>query len=129
MANNIIAVDFDGTIVTHMYPKVGRPVPNAMRVLKRCQEQGVQLILWTMRSNEELNDAVNYCVNSGLNLWGINKNPVQHGWTNSPKAYAPIYIDDAALGCPLLFDQESNRNMVNWLEIEAILTRKGILLP
>ena len=48
--NKIIAVDFDGTIVTHMYPAIGKEVPNAIRVLKRLQEQGVLLILWTMRS-------------------------------------------------------------------------------
>ena len=45
MANKIIAVDFDGTIVAHAYPAIGREVPNAIRVLKKLQEQGTQLIL------------------------------------------------------------------------------------
>ena len=62
MANKIIAVDFDGTIVSHAYPNIGREVPNAIRVLKKLQEQGTQLILWTMRSGDKLDEAVAYCV-------------------------------------------------------------------
>lgn len=130
MANNkIIAVDFDGTIVTHLYPKIGKDVPNALRVLTRLQEQGTLLILWTMRSGLELAEAVEYCASKGITFWGINRNPLQAEWTDSPKAYAPIYIDDAALGCPLLPDKSgSDRPMVNWREIEAILQRKGVLI-
>ena len=130
MANNlIIAVDFDGTIVTHMYPEIGKDVPNALRVLKHLQDQGTKLILWTMRSGEELAQAVAYCESKGITLWGINQNPDQSSWSDSPKAYAPIYIDDAALGCPLLPDKSgSDRPMVNWREIEAILIRRGVLI-
>ena len=130
MANNkIIAVDFDGTIVTHMYPAIGKEVPNAIRVLKRLQEQGTLLILWTMRSGTPLQEAVDFCGSKGITFWGINRNPLQAEWTDSPKAYAPIYIDDAAAGCPLLPDKSgSDRPMVNWREIEAILQRKGVLI-
>lgn len=129
MANKIIAVDFDGTIVTHMYPAIGNEVPNAIRVLTRLQEQGTLLILWTMRSGIQLQEAVDYCASKGITFWGINRNPTQHEWTDSPKAYALIYIDDAAAGCPLLADKSgSERPMVNWREIEAILQRKGVLI-
>ena len=129
MANKIIAVDFDGTIVAHAYPAIGREVPNAIRVLKKLQEQGTQLILWTMRSGDKLQEAVDFCASKGITFWGINRNPVQSEWTDSPKAYAPIYIDDAALGCPTLWDEGTQRHMVNWRDIEAILIRKGVLLP
>lgn len=128
MANKIIAVDFDGTIVAHAYPNIGREVPNAIRVLKKLQEQGTQLILWTMRSGDKLDEAVRYCEEKGITFWGINQNPVQSEWTDSPKAYAPIYIDDAALGCPMLWDEGTQRNMVNWRDVEAILIRRGVLI-
>ena len=129
MKNNIIAVNFDGTIVTHMYPAIGNDVPNAIKVLHKLQEQGIQLILWTMRSGPQLQEAVDYCTNKGITFWGINENPAQSEWTSSPKAYAPIYIDDAALGCPLLSDKSgSGRPMVNWRDVEAILQRQGILI-
>lgn len=129
MVKKIIAVDFDGTIVTHMYPAIGNDVPNAIKVLHKLQEQGTQLILWTMRSGQELQEAVDYCTSKGITFWGINENPAQSEWTSSPKAYAPAYIDDAAIGCPLLPDKSgSERPMVNWREVEAILQRQGILI-
>lgn len=33
----IIAVDFDGTIVTHEYPKIGKEIPFAIDTLKRLK--------------------------------------------------------------------------------------------
>ena len=127
--NKIIAVDFDGTIVTHMYPAIGKEVPNCFKVLTKLQEQGTLLILWTTRSGKELQEAVDYCASKGITFWGINRNPLQAEWTDSPKAYAPIYIDDAALGCPIIADKSgSNRPMVNWRDVEALLQRKGVLI-
>lgn len=128
MSDKIIAIDFDGTIVSHMYPEIGREVPNAFRVMKKLQLQNTKLILWTMRFNAELDEAVAYCAERGVFFWGVNCNPQQIDWTGSPKAYAHLYIDDAALGCPTLFDDQSGRHMVNWRDVEAILIRKGILI-
>lgn len=127
MSNKIIAVDFDGTIVAHAYPAIGRANPHALPVLRRITEAGHKLILWTMRDGDRLIEAVDYCNSQGITFWGVNTNPDQVAWTSSPKAYAPIYIDDAALGCPLIFDKGTNRNMVNWHAIETMLTRLGIL--
>lgn len=128
MPNKIIAVDFDGTIVMHKYPDIGREVPDAVRVLKRLKEAEYLLILWTMRSGDKLQEAVDYCASKGISFWGINRNPLQSSWTDSPKAYAPLYIDDAAVGCPTLYDNGTQRAYVNWREIEAILTRIGVLI-
>ena len=75
MVKKIIAVNFDGTIVTHMYPAIGNDVPNAIKVLHKLQEQGIQLILWTMRSGPQLQEAVDYCTSKGITFWGINENP------------------------------------------------------
>lgn len=128
MQSKIIAVDFDGTIVSHMYPKIGVDNPNAIRVLKKLIEQGHQLILWTMRSGRELDEAVAYCEDQGISFLGVNSNPNQSEWTTSPKQYAHLYIDDAALGCPTIFDPNTQRQRVNWRDVEAILVRTGYLI-
>ena len=47
-------------------------------------------------------DAVNWFKKNDIPLYGINENPDQSSWTTSPKPYCHIYIDDAALGCPLI---------------------------
>lgn len=132
----IIAVDFDGTVVKHNYPAVGADVPGAVEVLKKLVAQGHQLILWTMRGDEALEDAVNWYKKYEIPLFGINTNPQQKEWTNSPKAYAVLYIDDAALGCPLDYIlvqkadggvQQIGRPFVNWTKVEQMLIEQGIL--
>src|SRR6266576_447443 len=95
----IIAIDFDGTCVTHEYPRIGKEI-GAGPVLKKLSDAGHQLILWTMRSGITLNSAIKWFENKGLPLYGVNTNPTQCEWTQSPKCYAPLYIDDAALGAP-----------------------------
>ena len=95
-----IAIDFDGTCVTHDYPRIGKEI-GATEVLKRLVEAGHKLILNTMRSDKELQDAVNWFKKNGIELYGVNENPTQKRWTNSPKVYAHMYIDDAALRCLL----------------------------
>lgn len=110
-----IAVDFDGTIVEHKYPYIGRKVPNAITWLRQWQFHGAQIILFTMRAGVELDAAVEYLEANGIKLWGINTDPDQTGWTASPKAYAELYIDDAAFGCPLKESSEMGaRPFVDW---------------
>ncbi len=102
-----ICIDFDGTCTTHEFPKVGKDI-GATPVLKELVENGHQLSLFTMRSNGTngnfLDDAVNWFKNNGIKLYGIQYNPTQKDWTNSNKAYGQLYIDDAALGCPVKRD-------------------------
>jgi len=120
-----IAVDFDGTCVTHEYPRVGRDI-GAVPVLKALVASGHKLILFTMRSDSTLNDAVNWFYDNGISLYGIQTNPTQSSWTRSPKALADLYIDDAALGCPLI-EFGAERPYVDWKGVEALLTSKGVL--
>lgn len=121
--SKIVCVDFDGTCVMHEYPKIGEDVPNAVNVLKRLNENQVKLILWTIRSGEFLQEAVNWFVEREIEIWAVNKNPQQRFWSKSPKAYAPVYIDDAALGCPLIMPPDENsRPFADWREIEKLLT-------
>lgn len=117
ITDSIVAVDFDGTIVSHEYPKIGFPVPGAIASLRKLLRQGNKLILWTMRSGEQLEAAVQYLERNGIPLYGINGNPSQHTWTSSPKAYAHHYIDDAALGVPLIYP-EIGRPYVDWSKLE-----------
>lgn len=122
-----IAIDFDGTCVTHDYPRIGKEI-GATEVLKRLVEAGHKLILNTMRSDKELQDAVNWFKKNGIELYGVNENPTQKRWTNSPKVYAHMYIDDAALGCPLINAPElSNRPFVDWDSIDLQLIQMGII--
>ena len=123
----VIGVDFDGTVVTHMYPYVGRDI-GAVPVLKRIVNDGNKIILFTMRDskNGTLQDAVNWFKENGIKLYGVNTNPTQAGWTDSPKAHCNIYIDDAALGIPKKFDKESGRPYVDWKKIEPLLEEEGI---
>lgn len=116
----IIAVDFDGTCVTHEYPEVGREI-GAAPVLKRLSENGARLILWTMRSGDYLLDAIKWFGSHGIPLFGVNGNPEQATWTESPKAYAHIYIDDAALGVPLRDGDNGERPFVDWCAVERIM--------
>ena len=108
----IIAVDFDGTCVKHAYPKIGEDI-GAVPVLKRLVSDGHQLVLNTMRSGELLGEAVKWFESNSIKLSGVNHTPRQESWTSSPKVYAHMYIDDAALGCPTIMD-ENGRVYVDW---------------
>lgn len=124
--SKIIAVDFDGTIVSHAYPDIGQDNPRAIKVLKKLLNEGHRLILWTVRSGDTLQDAINYCNEKGITFWAINENPEQN-WSNSNKQYAHLYIDDAALGCPVNYDPRTQRHWVNWTAVEGALIRSGYL--
>ena len=118
-----IAVDFDGTCVSHEYPNVGKDI-GAVPVLKALVEIGHKIILNTMRSGDELADAIKWFIDNDIPLFGANENPTQKSWTTSPKVHANIYIDDAALGCPLIFDHAvSSKPFVNWEMVDEILEK------
>lgn len=108
-----IAVDFDGTIVDHAYPDIGKPNPDAIFWMQKWNDMGGKLILFTMRDNETLEMAVEYLTNEGIELYGINENPDQR-WSTSRKVYADVYVDDMAFGCPLRTIPTFNRVCVDW---------------
>ena len=97
----IIACDFDGTIVTHEYPKIGKPIPFAIQTLKKLQEEDHhQIILWTVREGELLQEALDYCKSKGLEFYAVNSNypeeEPEHG--TARKLVADLWIDDRNLG-------------------------------
>ena len=131
----VIGVDFDGTICEHTYPHIGKPIDRSIEILKKLQNKGHKLILWTVRGGEQLQNAVEFCSKNGIFFWGINENPEQYNeippdtWESiyekpttfewSCKAYMNILIDDVALGCPC--DIINGRKAVNWTKVEEYL--------
>jgi len=132
-----IGVDFDGTLCLHRFPKIGEEVPYAFDVLKRLQAEGHRLRLWTMRSDipghadeQTLTEAINWCKDRGITFVSHNVNHEQAGWTLSPKMYCNLYIDDAAVGCPLIHEHQGvqlDRPYVDWFRIATMLKLKGVL--
>lgn len=114
-----ICIDFDGTCVKHAYPNVGDDI-GAVPVLKKLIKKGHRLILFTMRDGNELSDAVQWFKKHQIPLYGINKNPTQKKWTTSPKAYGQLYIDDSALGIPLI-TSPLERPYVDWKKVNELL--------
>jgi len=96
----VIAVDFDGTIVEHAYPEIGKPIPYAIEVLKKLQkEERHTLILWTVREGDLLQEAVDYCSKNGIEFYAANKNYPEEEIEDSPrKLTADIFIDDKNIG-------------------------------
>ena len=130
----IIAIDFDGTVVTHEYPSVGKDI-DAVSVLEDLIYNGHKLILNTMRSGKELSDAIKWFESKGIELYGVNENPTQKSWTTSPKVLADLYIDDAALGIPLIKNMKeenvftiNDRPYVDWVQARKLLIKHNIIL-
>jgi len=133
-----VLVDFDGTCTTHDFPNVGKDI-GAVPVLKKLVEKGHRLILFTMRSHrpfinfngstrDTLDEAVQWFADNELPLYGINENPDQKNWTDSPKAFGQLLIDDIALGCPLRYDTKiSQRPFVDWGKTEEWLESRGLI--
>ena len=91
-----IAVDFDGTIVEHAYPAIGKEKLFAFDTLRELQKQNHQLILWTSRVGRELDEAIDFCRARGIEFYAVNKNYPEEVYNESisRKIVADIYIDD-----------------------------------
>lgn len=95
----IIAVDFDGTIVDHEYPRIGRERPFATATLRQLQADGHILVLWTYREGELLQEAVRWCEERGVRFNCVNStDPLATEATGPRKVNADIYIDDRNIG-------------------------------
>ena len=96
----IIAVDFDGTIVEDAFPKIGEPMIFAFETLKKLQEEGHRLILWTYRSGPRLEEAVNFCKEKGIDFYAVNKSYPEEEFDGkiSRKIHADLFVDDRNLG-------------------------------
>lgn len=108
----IIAIDFDGTIVEHKYPDIGKPLAGAFDVMKELQENGHQLILWTYRDGEDLDAAVDFCLDNGIMFWAVNNSFPDEEYNKyiSRKINADVFIDDRNIG-----------GFIGWDKIREIL--------
>lgn len=124
MKRMFIAVDFDGTCVTHEYPFIGKKI-GAAPVLRELAKKH-DIILYTMRDGEKLQDAVDWFKQNGIPLYAVNENPSQKKWTNSPKVFAHLYIDDAALGTLTnTIEGYSDRGFIDWYRVVIHLASAG----
>ncbi|MDN3666719.1 BT0820 family HAD-type phosphatase [Algibacter miyuki] len=116
----IIAVDFDGTIVEDAYPKIGKPMLFAFETLKKLQEDGHRLILWTYRCGEKLDDAVAFCKDNGIHFYAVNHSFEDEEYTTdvSRKIHADLFIDDRNIG-----------GFIGWGEVYQILTNQKPVIP
>lgn len=114
--SKIIAVDFDGTITEDAYPKVGRAKIFAFETLRKLQQDGHRLILWTYRHGQTLDEAVEFCRKNGVEFYAVNNS--FEGETFDPvkasrKLNADYFIDDRNLG-----------GFPGWGEVYRIITEK-----
>ena len=98
----IIAVDFDGTIVEHRYPEIGKEIPFAIDTLKMLIKDHHRVILWSVREGKLLEDAVNWCKERGVEFYAVNRDYPEESTENnqhfSRKLKADVWIDDRNLG-------------------------------
>ena len=98
----IIAIDFDGTLVEHRYPEIGREIPFAFETLRRLQQDKHRLILWTVREGRLLDEALAFCRERGIEFYAVNRDyPEEEKGANrhySRKLKADLFIDDRNLG-------------------------------
>ena len=133
----VIAVDFDGTIVEHRYPKIGEEIPFATETLKILAQERHKLILWTVREGELLEEAIEWCRQRGVFFYSVNKDyPEEEKSHNgfSRKLKADLFIDDRNLGGlpdwgtiyqmiheqkpyePVLCDRQKPTGDLSWIE-------------
>lgn len=123
----LIAVDFDGTIVEHRYPEIGREIPFAIDTLKRLRDEHHRIVLWTVREGRLLDEAVAFCRERGLEFYAVNRDypEEEKGQNNhySRKLKADVFIDDRNLGG--LPDWGTIYDMIhNKLTYETLLERE-----
>ncbi len=117
----IIAVDFDGTIVKHRYPKIGEEIPFATDTLRLLIEDQHRLILWTVREGELLEEAIAWCRERGVEFFAVNRDYPEESEEHksfSRKLKADLFIDDRNLG-----------GIPDWGTIYAMVSRREHLLP
>jgi len=96
----VLAIDFDGTIVDNKYPAIGKPKLFAFETLKKLQEKGFVLILWTYRSGRSLQESVEFCRQEGIEFYAVNKSYPEEDYSEdiSRKINADFFIDDRNVG-------------------------------
>ena len=116
----ILAIDFDGTVVEDAYPKIGKPMIFAFETLKKLQEEGHRLILWTYRCGDKLEEAVAFCESNGIHFYAVNQSFPEEEYESSisRKIHADLFIDDRNIG-----------GFIGWGEVYQKLTNSTPPIP
>jgi hypothetical protein len=116
----ILAIDFDGTVVEDAYPKIGKPIIFAFETLRKLQEEGHRLILWTYRCGDKLDEAVTFCEENGIHFYAVNKSFPEEDYESkiSRKIHADLFIDDRNIG-----------GFIGWGEIYQMITNTTPPIP
>lgn len=130
----IIAIDFDGTIVTDEFPKVGKLLRGAKATIRALRNNGHHVFLWTVRTNTDdhphvLDDAIEFLKNNEIYLDGVNHSPFIPT-KDSIKQYANVYIDDLNLGAPLILQKRHDgafSNAIDWGRVAFTLYLNGYI--
>lgn len=122
----IIALDFDGCVVTHAYPEIGKDA-GAIPWLERLQAAGHKIVLHTMRDNETLAEAVTWLRDRGVIVDTLTDAMHAQKWSRSQKLHANLYIDDMGAGMPLKWLEGEKRPVVDWDALGAWLDEYGWL--
>jgi hypothetical protein len=96
----VIAIDFDGTIVEDAYPQIGEPKLFAFETLQEMQKAHHQLILWTTREGQELEEAVDFCRKNGVEFYAVNNSYPEESFENdaSRKINCELFISHKNIG-------------------------------
>jgi len=122
----IISLDFDGTVVSHDFPKIGKDI-GAVPYLKLFNVLGIKLLLFTCRSGKYLQEAEKWFEENNISIWSSQINPEQSSWSTSPKPLADLYIDDKGFNIPLKTDPSiSSRPFVDWDSLFSLMVEKGV---
>ena len=111
----IVAVDFDGTIVEDGYPGIGKTRIFAFETLKKLQQDGHRLILWTYRNGSKLQEAVDFCKENGVEFYAVNSSFPEEKFddSRSRKIHADLFIDDRNIG-----------GILGWGEVYQMITNE-----
>ena len=94
----VIGVDFDGTIVEDRYPEIGPEIPFATDTLKMLINERHRLILWTVREGKQLEEALAWCRERGVEFYAVNRDYPEETVNNnqyfSRKLQADVCIAD-----------------------------------
>ena len=97
-----IAIDFDGTVVEHKYPEIGKERPFATETLRMLIAEHHKLILWTVREDKLLQEAIDWCKERGVEFYAVNRDYPEETLDNnnhfSRKLKVDMWIDDRNIG-------------------------------
>ena len=132
-------LDFDGTVVEHQYPAIGRCNSGCLEVIDKLNRAGHEIVLNTMRvefGNGTLTDALEFLNHSLTNL---NNNAQIYSFKHTDHKYDPtiwnwdlhfkterIFIDDVCEGIPLKAGLTSSRKMVDWDKLDLEFKAHGL---